>query len=243
MKHSPTATEPRRSGHKALNAVTLGVSGALVLCLIAVIYAARRGSATNRPPSELMAEKHRHPVSIHHEVSKPSTVMLDTERTVVAAPAGSRDAVNGDLLRPKVGAPLVRYRPLPPPQELIKDPEFNRFGQTANTKVLRALEKLILETNQRMSDLEVEKVKIAESWARIRIAHGDYKAVSADSAPQAGPPGSFAVTVAEAGDNFAKLVVIHPGEYAELDVIAGDMQYTLKTAHAEIDALLSQKGN
>lgn len=234
----PVSHEIQRAGRRASNAGVLVVGIATLVLLAAGVYGARHLMAMGSPMPAVKQVEHRH-TSMVHDTSPEVPVIISSERLVI----GENSLMNStDTTKSSVtaGVSFARYAPFPSADSFVNDPHFNILNIAVGPALMAELEEVIRTANKRMSILEVEKVRIAELWARTRMDHGDYVPLARGISLEAGPPGTLVVAIVDAGADISKAVTIHPGEYAELDLIAQEMESLAQSVHAKILTLLSQ---
>jgi hypothetical protein len=167
--------------------------------------------------------------------------LVDTERTET----GPRLAVatDGPVPEPVEAVPqeppksrrlgFHRYPPFPSALECAQDPRFNPTGAKLEGDDLARLESIISSWNQYLNELEKKKIGLAESLARGIIDQGLATPVE-DGVQIPAVAGSITVTVTYAGGHSPQRVVIQPGDFAELDLIAVEIESVVDAGHSDI---------
>jgi hypothetical protein len=159
-------------------------------------------------------------------------------------PAGTEQVAGIEVDGSRIG--FHQHRSLPSAARCAELATYNPHQKALTDDQLAQLQELIGEFNFRAARLEERKLELARAWASIRIELGQFVFLPTQDVPDSAgarqatlPPGSIGairVVVDENGGRPPILVDVYPGEYAELDVVQGDVAQVLEQGRSVIRA-------
>jgi hypothetical protein len=137
---------------------------------------------------------------------------------------------------PSASGGFHAHRRFPSIAELSRDPNVNPSQRVLDSLQHAELQGLLDGANKLLIELEEKKIKLAEEWAKVRIASRDFDFVGPDGSHPPPVPGTLSVTVHDATGEPPRLVVIFPGENAALDVLSLDIEAHYQSTKKRIDS-------
>jgi hypothetical protein len=155
---------------------------------------------------------------------------------------GENVEVIGTPPRPIFGkVAFVRRHELRPVADLARDPTFNPRRIQLSLEESIGLERFRVATVEQLAVLDKKFDQAAMSWAKLSMDAGQYQNVQTGQPIRGIPDGAVAVGWNKAGEAEGQLVVIKPGDCAELDVIALEQAELLASFHETAKEFFSAK--
>ena len=155
---------------------------------------------------------------------------------VVSDHAVQQESSDADPKTPAPEPPRLgfhRHPPFPSALECAQDPRFNPTGAKLEGDDLARLESIISSWNRYLQELEMKKIGLAESLAMGIIDQGLATPIE-NGVEVPAVAGSISVTVTSAGHHAPHLVVIRPGDFAELDLVALELEGIVEAGRSDI---------
>jgi hypothetical protein len=136
-----------------------------------------------------------------------------------------------------------QHRSLPDASICSEMVEFNPTGKELTAEELVRLSAIINQINKEAAELESRKLALARTWARTRVEMGQFDFLPPERAVLPEARGAIRVVIQDNDGMPARLVDVYPGENAEIDVAANDIESALRGGRLAIQAFFAGNEN